>query len=1530
MSIEDGIRQFHGVRAFFAEGSFNLREFVSNSPELNALFVSENAAASNLEHAKILGLHWNTLPDTLSLPPVKTPSEDTKWTKRLILRHNASIFDALGVLVPSTLPLKILLQELVKSRLDWDTLIPNDLLSQWEQRLRDFHFPTLPIAVPRLAIPPIREGATIELHVFVDASQAAYAAVAYLVSRQSDGSGVSSLLAAKARVAPVKDTVTIPRMELLANLLGALLAHHVLKEMTTIAISATTVWTDSMITLCWIKNRAKKELPVFIRNRVTRICTLIPNATFNHIDGTLNPADVASRGCTSEELRDHPLWWQGPPFLCRPPSTWNAQPPISATISKETTMAAFVSDEPIEDPVPAWMDATRFGKWKKMVNSLIVVLLFSYKSRKIEPLPSRSSLFRKAEDLLFTMAQREYPPSPLLIQQLRMYRCSSTGLWRCHGRIDNAEISDEAKNPVYLPRESSTTRLYIMHRHEAVHHFGEQHTLIDLRQRVWIPKGISTVKSALRHCMACKRTKARPFHLPEFPDLPTTRTVVPSHPFSAVGLDLAGPLYYRAEDGRRKCWIVLFTCLHTRATYLDVICDMSTRTLLSRLRRFVAMYGAPSMIYTDNAPSFVALGQLQSAFQDPEEHDEIVDYCAQRGIEFKFITPFAPWSGGVYERLVGLTKSALKAVIGNRAMELEELDTLLKECEAVLNTRPLTTYTGSDADFIPLRPVDFLRPKACLSLPRLKAEEDGDEDDDEWRPRQALSDTLIDGWKRSTALLSRFWMRWQKEYLTSLRERFQRDHRQGRLITRATPQCNDVVLIAEDGLERGQWKLARIVTINGDRSAVVKTSTGTLHRPLSLLYKLEIGNSSTTEEPSADTTNDRPTNDGVPTPSPTTSTPAVRRSARHNPVMVALFAVSLLVFPASAVPDAKCPDASSARPRLVYVTPCSPNGIGVARIDGTADIKSRICWTRLQCPRGHLRLSATGNGSVCGPECPCPKWTHSCSHYMGRYRNESVQGKLPQELRDYLPPDVCSFKKTDHCAASARYGLFSQVELMDGTLHIVPQMDLSSTDTFSADDYRCVDIDGKELLPPMSTYTATGTSAFCTTYNCTSPEDAKAFCFYGGRVTSLVFLDKRIPLRAWGYHRTLYYPHPASVAVSRAEIVVVCGRLGAEAHPPNNAQEVALKACVSTQCVFLQEWLTDAPTPIIFPWSIVSSDYEIVVQQWTGGVSHPEYRVQCRGRSTCERLRCRFCSSFLWSPSCWSDIDAVLILFALLMIGGFISHILNLCKIISSLIGCFIGCFRRALCCLLRRSTGDPLSGVQTSARFYAPRKFRWRRRALHIALFALSLLFTSAHACSEVTSVRAEEHECTRSEDGSLQCAVSHSSILSLRPIGQETCLVVRDTSGAIGSIISLRVNHITHRCDKQTMYYTRSHTFHTKSHHVCGDLMESGACDGIRCSGLDPRKELPFFESTFPGYNVCASSCSCVTCHGCVTCTPSCSTGSTSCHCRTLSSRRSDVCNSSPMFRSKQGSKLKEERVPSTRWSFALEKPVDGTTSD
>ena len=86
----------------------------------------------------------------------------------------------------------------------------------------------------------------------------------------------------------------------------------------------------------------------------------------------------------------------------------------------------------------------------------------------------------------------------------------------------------------------------------------------------------------------------------------------------------------------------------------------------------------------------------------------VQDSLHSHGTEWRFISKWAPWFTGWWERLIGITKSTIKKVLGRASVSYETLHTIVTEIEDILNNRP-HTYVMSDAsDQEPLRPAHLL------------------------------------------------------------------------------------------------------------------------------------------------------------------------------------------------------------------------------------------------------------------------------------------------------------------------------------------------------------------------------------------------------------------------------------------------------------------------------------------------------------------------------------------------------------------------------------------------------------------------------------------------------------------------------------------------------------------------------------------------------------------------------------------------------------------------------------------------------
>ena len=146
----------------------------------------------------------------------------------------------------------------------------------------------------------------------------------------------------------------------------------------------------------------------------------------------------------------------------------------------------------------------------------------------------------------------------------------------------------------------------------------------------------------------------------------------------------------------KKVWMCLFTCLTVQAVRLEEVKDMTAEEFILCLCQFMARRGVPCQIISDNAKQYkVAKSTLNRAWSMMVMSSDVVEFSVRQGIEWRFIVELAHWMAGFYEKLVGITKRALRKTLGNNCLTEKQLETVIVEVETVVNTRPLV-YVDDD------------------------------------------------------------------------------------------------------------------------------------------------------------------------------------------------------------------------------------------------------------------------------------------------------------------------------------------------------------------------------------------------------------------------------------------------------------------------------------------------------------------------------------------------------------------------------------------------------------------------------------------------------------------------------------------------------------------------------------------------------------------------------------------------------------------------------------------------------------------
>ena len=852
-----------------------IHKWMSNSEEVLANIPDDERAAvgkmdlrkDDSPCVKTLGVRWMAEQDMFAIK-ITEATECFRFTKRNCLRRMATVFDPLCFFAPYLITAKILFQQTWEEGIDWDDQMPAGVEKEWREwfkGLKDLEA----IEVPRCMHPFGTEVEILSqsLHVFSDASERAYAAAVYMVTETTTGERSSVLVLARARVAPTKTKQTIPRLELVAAVLGLRLAKKVCKA-TEMPLKEVHFWCDAMDVLCWLRNDVRR-FQTFVANRVAEIKDSTDPDQWQHCPGSLNSADLPTRGLTATELIHSQRWWTGPEFLVKDEKHWPVKKNFGSESCDQTEFrrehknkVTLVSSVKFEED--SRLNPSAFSSWTRLkrVTAWIFRYIENLKKAKDGRLDSSRSARRsqtgrtvpeldveelqQAEEFWVREAQknsfsRELSEMNVQRESANDRRCrpvsdssirrlcpelDSKGLIRVGGRLQRADLPYGVQHPLLLPKNNSVTKLIIQHVHdEGDHQLGLEHTLAELRQRYWIVHGREAIKKYNAGCPECIRRRRQPAAQIMAPKLEAQ--VKPSfRAFAMSAVDYAGPFETKQGRGktRTKRYLCLFTCLQTRCVHLELAYGLDTDSFLRALDRFVARRGVPDEVWSDNGTNFVRADREIRQLCRSLDDQNVKKHVSKKGVKWHFNPPGAPHFGGAFEAMVKLVKRTLYRTLASASLSDEELQTAFCQAEALINSRPLTPLSSDPRDSPPLTPAHFLIGNVRTEL---EPTADGTESTHQKR------------WRRLQQVSLAFWRRWVREYLPLLQPRTK--------WTEARPdlQEGDIVLLQNSTTPRGEWPLGRITkTFKGedDRVRVVEVlSKGKLmKRPAVKLVKLEV------------------------------------------------------------------------------------------------------------------------------------------------------------------------------------------------------------------------------------------------------------------------------------------------------------------------------------------------------------------------------------------------------------------------------------------------------------------------------------------------------------------------------------------------------------------------------------------------------------------------------------------------------------------------------------------------------------------
>ena len=717
-TTEDLLWAFKELPNIFSPYKIDLQQFLSNDPAVQRLIAGDSGDELDAEQ-KLLGMIWNVVSDELTTE--KFQLDRKADTKRKVLSSIASNYDIFAINGPLLNRARLFMNSLqTQPKLGWDQKISDDDNKLWHNICNQVN------SSPRFSIQRFigTKETEYELHVYTDSSKVMYGAVVYIYCKESSKyhfiTGKNKVIGSKL------NSKSIPSLELHGVVYGAETVLDVYNELCSdlcvlpLKINKIRLFSDSLVVLNWVQSFASKankmnKTSAFVLNRLENLMKLCETKSieFNYVAGQQNPADAITRamsptmfaktnylrGLTSEELASV----ENGDF----PKVVVPAPIGTLSISCNTVTDSHCIVEPLVD-ITRYSNFTRALKVQYRVmwfiNNLKSKLLVRNQSKysHLTVLPDKA-LYDAAQRHLIKMDQIACFPDifsyldgkkktlksiPHLVSQLNVFRDSfgclrvKSKMLKWHEKLKNSDY------PFLLSKSSTLAKLAVLSTHSKLAHSGLYSTLREVRKTFWIINAFSFVKKTLKECTHCRRFNNRTCKLSQSPY--RDFRISPSNvPFRQIFIDHLGPITVSTSSGNVKIYILVLTCLWSRAINLQVCRDLTTDEFLRAFQSHIFKYGVPQFCSSDLGSSIVQGTKLLTEMMSQPDVTEFLNEHDIESVKFTQYPKGCSSLGGLVETCVKMTKRLLFGSIKNNIIPFYDFCFLTERVNSLVNKRPI-------------------------------------------------------------------------------------------------------------------------------------------------------------------------------------------------------------------------------------------------------------------------------------------------------------------------------------------------------------------------------------------------------------------------------------------------------------------------------------------------------------------------------------------------------------------------------------------------------------------------------------------------------------------------------------------------------------------------------------------------------------------------------------------------------------------------------------------------------------------------
>ena len=679
----------------------------------------------------------------------------TKLTRRQCVSKVAEIFDILGKMTPITAMMKMDLHDLVRRKLDWDDVIPDDLRGVWLS-----HFEMMKeinnVRFNRAVIPEDAVSLDLETLDFGDASKSVACVAIYVRFKKKDGSNSCQLVFSRSRLVP--DGMSPPRAELYAALLNTH-SGNVVKRAFMQYHKGCTKFTDNQIALFWITNESL-TLKQWVRNRVVEIRRFTTLDQWHYVESKDMIADKGTRRTSSlKDVDQESEWVNGFKWMKDPEDMFPMKTAKQISLDNAAMQEAkkemsyqhdvnhcevstldhncLIVTRKIPDEV---IERYKFSQYIidpnrhrfQMVTRILAWVMRFIKHLKIRisgknPIGNHAILsdeeIKKAEEYFFRAATKEVKHFMNQKQYQKMSH-EKDGILMYTGRIlpEQGVSAITPMSAVMKDLSSTTFCVPVIDKHspiaysiisdihwydKTVKHRGIESVWRYVLKYAYVFEGRDVVKKIKKSCQRCRYLEKKTIEIAMGPISKHNLTIAPAFYISQV--DLAGHFKAYSPHNKRatvKIWLAVYVCATTSTTNIKVMEDYTTAAFIQSFVRLSCEVGYPKILLADSGSQIVkGAGTMKLNFKDLQD---------QLYRDSRVELELSPVGGhnvtGKVEKKIDAIKKSLEESISNERLSILQWETIAAEVANCINDLPLALGNNvGDFDFSDLITPNRLR-----------------------------------------------------------------------------------------------------------------------------------------------------------------------------------------------------------------------------------------------------------------------------------------------------------------------------------------------------------------------------------------------------------------------------------------------------------------------------------------------------------------------------------------------------------------------------------------------------------------------------------------------------------------------------------------------------------------------------------------------------------------------------------------------------------------------------------------------------